>query len=146
MIVEGVLKLNEVVDSICVVVRSDQSFATAIIVPDHNNLIRFSEDVVGKQGFSITQICQDDAVKASLCKRLLDFGLLNGLEKFEIPKKVWLCLDEWTPESGLVTAAMKLKRKEIGKRYAKEVHHMYTSNDVVKNEMEFLKSSKISPV
>ena len=115
------------VDSICVVVRSDQCFATAIIVPDQNNLIRFSKDVVGKQGFSINQLCQDDSVKASLCKRLLDFGLLNGLEKFEIPKKVSIVLDEWSIESGLITASSKLKRKEVEKYYSDIINQMYMS-------------------
>ena len=125
MIVEGVLKLNEMVDSICVVVRSDQSFATAIIVPDQDNLIRLSQDVLGKHGFSITQLCQNDPVKASLCKRLLNFGLMNGLEKFEIPKKVSIVLDEWTIESGLITASSKLKRKEVEKYYSDIINQMY---------------------
>ena len=117
------------VDSICVVVRSDQIFSTAIIVPDTNNLVKFAQDSVGKTGFTPEQLCQDNSIKAALCKSLLSFGLLNGLEKFEIPKKIALVLDEWTPESGLITAASKLKRKEVEKHYLSEIEKMYTTDN-----------------
>jgi hypothetical protein len=34
---------------------------------------------------------------------------------------VVLTADEWTPESGLVTAAQKLQRKKIAQRYDSEI-------------------------
>ena len=126
-VVEGVLKLNENVESICVIVRSDQVFATAIIVPDKNNLVTFAESVLRRQGFTVDQLCNDNSVKTAFCKLLMEFGLSNGLQKFEIPKKVTLVLDEWTPDTGLVTAAMKLKRKEVEKFYNDQITQMYTT-------------------
>ena len=124
-VVEGVLKLNPIVESICVVVRSDQIFSTAIIVPDSNNLLKFAEEKLRKTGFTTAELCRDSSVKSALCNTLLSFGLSNGLEKFEIPKKIALVLDEWTPESGLITAASKLKRKEVEKFYLSEIESMY---------------------
>lgn len=124
-VVEGVLKLNPIVESICVVVRSDQIFSTAIIVPDSNNLLKFAEEKLRKSGFTTAELCRDSSVKTALCNILLSFGLSNGLEKFEIPKKIALVLDEWTPESGLITAASKLKRKEVEKFYLSEIESMY---------------------
>ena len=38
---------------------------------------------------------------------------------------VTLCEDTWTPESGLVTAAFKLKRKPIQDFYQKDLKRMY---------------------
>ena len=124
-VVEGVLKLNPIVESICVVVRSDQIFSTAIIVPDSNNLLKFAEEKLRKTGFTTAELCRDSSVKTALCNTLLSFGISNGLEKFEIPKKIALVLDEWTPESGLITAASKLKRKEVEKFYLSEIESMY---------------------
>ena len=43
------------------------------------------------------------------------------LEKFEIPAKIKLIPELWTPESGLVTAALKLKREIIKKAYEKDL-------------------------
>lgn len=48
-----------------------------------------------------------------------------GLHGFETPKKVTLVLDEWIPESGLVTASMKLKRKVIEAFYSTAINDMY---------------------
>ena len=36
-----------------------------------------------------------------------------------------LCEEEWTPESGLTTAAMKLKRKPLQQFYQADINRMY---------------------
>ena len=100
-------------------------FATAIVVPDKNNFVKFAETNVRKEGFTADQLCNDSSVKTAFCKHLMEFGLSNGLQKFEIPKKITLVLDEWTPDTGLVTAAMKLKRKEVEKFYNDQITQMY---------------------
>ena len=48
------------------------------------------------------------------------------LERFEIPTKVKLLPEPWTPESGLVTAAMKLKREPIRKAFADDLKALYS--------------------
>jgi long-chain acyl-CoA synthetase len=47
------------------------------------------------------------------------------LEKFEIPVKIKLIPEPWTPESGLVTAALKLKREVIRKTYENDLAELY---------------------
>lgn len=47
------------------------------------------------------------------------------LERFEIPRKIRLSPDPWTPETGLVTDAYKLKRKELKSHYQKDIERMY---------------------
>ena len=47
------------------------------------------------------------------------------LEKFEIPAKIKLLAEQWTPESGLVTAALKLKREQIKAKFKDELHKLY---------------------
>jgi long-chain acyl-CoA synthetase len=49
------------------------------------------------------------------------------LEKFEIPAKIKLLSDPWTPESGLVTAALKIKREVIKKTFQEELVKLYSS-------------------
>ncbi len=67
----------------------------------------------------------DPSVIKEVIKQLTAHGLSMGLEKFEIPKQVTLLDEQWTPESGVVTAAMKLKRKEIDNRYKAQIDAMY---------------------
>ena len=52
-------------------------------------------------------------------------GIKSNLEKFEIPKVVTLVPEAWTPESGLVTAAFKLKRKMIQSFFQQDIEQMY---------------------
>ena len=145
ILVESVIKINPLVESVCIVAKSDQTFAAAIIVPDKDNLSKLCKEL-GKSGFSVAQLCQDNAVKNEFCERLVKYGLSLGLEKFEVPKKVALVLDEWTPESGLVTAAMKLKRKELERYYENDIQNMYKSGYVPCGSNPSKKQSKINPV
>lgn len=55
------------------------------------------------------------------------FFFTGKLEKFEIPAAVKLCTEVWSPDMGLVTAAFKLKRKDIQERYQHEINRMYAS-------------------
>ena len=55
--------------------------------------------------------------------------ILHRLVKFEIPQAVFLVAEPWTPESGLITAAMKLKRKSLEAAFASEISNMYDRNN-----------------
>ena len=47
------------------------------------------------------------------------------MDKFEIPAKIKLLPDPWTPESGLVTAALKLKREQLKAEFKDELEKLY---------------------
>jgi len=47
------------------------------------------------------------------------------LEKFEIPQKIKMVTEQWTPDTGLVTEAFKLRRKNIELLYLKDIIRMY---------------------
>lgn len=56
------------------------------------------------------------------------FNLMIGkLQKFEVPAAVTLCKEVWSPDMGLVTAAFKLKRKDIQDHYQHDINRMYAS-------------------
>ena len=64
-------------------------------------------------------------MKKQVCAILKSYGIKNGLKNFEIPAKVLIVLDEWTPDNGLVTAAFKIRRKFIYDEYKKEIEMTY---------------------
>ncbi len=70
-------------------------------------------------------ILQDMDVTGAVLRDLAKHARLNHLERFETPGAITLVADEWTPESGLVTAAQKLKRKPIQERYQQDLDRMY---------------------
>lgn len=53
--------------------------------------------------------------------------LAGGLERFEVPAAVKLVTEVWSPDMGLVTAAFKIKRKDIQERYKDDIKRMYAS-------------------
>jgi long-chain acyl-CoA synthetase len=56
---------------------------------------------------------------------LVQVGQLSGLKGAELVKGVVLTSDEWTAESGHLTAAQKLKRKEAVESYKGEIDALY---------------------
>lgn len=49
------------------------------------------------------------------------------LQKHEVPAAITLCKEVWSPDMGLVTAAFKLKRKDIQDKYQHDINRMYAS-------------------
>jgi long-chain acyl-CoA synthetase len=49
----------------------------------------------------------------------------GGLANFESIKRVCVVPDEWSVEDGTMTPSMKLKRRVVGERYAKEIAAFY---------------------
>ena len=81
------------------------TFLIAIVVPNHKAL----ESRVGQR--SLHELCRDPEVLNLVINEISKFGNHCGLHKTEIPSKVLLVADEWLPDSGLVTAALKLRRR-----------------------------------
>ena len=123
--VESILKTHELVESICVYANPTKDFAVAILVPNLKALQGLAENVQVNLNMTDVELCKNEKVLEKLIATLSIYGLKNGLEKFETPKKYALVLDEWTPDSGLVTAAFKIRRLFITKRYEKEIDYLY---------------------
>jgi long-chain acyl-CoA synthetase len=70
---------------------------------------------------SLADLCAKPTVKALVLKECNATGKKSGFKSIEMLQAVVLTADEWTPESGLVTAAQKLQRKKIAQRYDAEV-------------------------
>jgi len=71
------------------------------------------------------EMCEDKRVVSALLRELHAHGRRANLQKFELPGAITLIPEQWTPESGLVTAAFKLRRKPIEDYYKKELMRMY---------------------
>jgi len=96
----------------------------ALIVPDPTRLEALAErlDIHDE---STESLCTNKTVIGAVLRELQAHGKKVGLEKWEMPGAITLCQDLWTPESGLVTAAFKLKRKPIQDYYSKDLKRMY---------------------
>jgi len=154
--VESILKLHPLIDNICVFARSSENFSVAIVVPSRTELTKFSKEVVYKTGFTEEQLALDRSVMDAISQAMMTFGLAKGLQKFEVPRKFGLVFDEWTPDSGLVTAAMKLRRRPVEDKFTDLIASLYaelnSSSSSGGNELnnnitaQVKKSGKVSPI
>jgi len=122
--VEAHLKTHPLVENICVYGDSFQSHTVAIMVPIKNALEKFATEL-GKTEADYERLCKDNDVIKAVLSALSSHGKKSNLERFEIPLRLTLAPEAWTPESGLVTAAFKLKRKCIQTLFQPHIDEMY---------------------
>lgn len=76
-----------------------------------------------------SEITTDPLLKSKIILSLNNIGKKYNKKKFEYIKGVILSSELWTPESGLLTAAMKLKRQNIINRFKKDIETIYKKLD-----------------
>lgn len=86
------------------------------------NVISF---VDGIEMSTLEELCNPQMEKLVLVE-LQKHGAKCRLQKFEIPQALTLVPDIWTPDSGHVTAAFKLRRKVVQDRYKAAIDRMYS--------------------
>lgn len=124
--VETALVVSPYVDNIMVHANSFHSYCVALVVASQHTL----EAWASKQGIQhsdFADLCQKQEALKEVSSSLLKEAKAARLEKFEIPAKIKLLSEPWTPESGLVTAALKLKREVIRKTFSDDLSKLYSS-------------------
>ena len=105
-----------------------RSNTIAFIVPIKEALLRLAKNYTEiTEESSYEEVCNDPGLVNEVLRILSLHGKKNGLEKFEIPTKIQLCPEVWMPDSGLVTAAFKLKRRAIQDQYQSSIDMMYST-------------------
>ena len=118
------MKINTLVDNICVYADSTKTHTVALVVPTQGILEKMVRNPSNAET-SFDDLCKDSNVVQTVLKKLMEHGKNNGLEKFEIPTVITLYPEVWIPESGLVTAAFKLKRKALQTAFQSDIDRMY---------------------
>ena len=96
----------------------------AIIIP-HDAHLRQALEAKSVAGVdakaSLPELCHSGAVVDFVLKECNAVGKKNGFKPMELLEAVILTAEEWTPESGLVTAAQKVQRKKVAEAFEKEI-------------------------
>ncbi|XP_068596966.1 long-chain-fatty-acid--CoA ligase 4 [Brachionichthys hirsutus] len=121
--VEAALKSCSLIDNICAYANSDQNYVISFVVPNQKALSELAKrrGVVG----TWEEICKHPEMETEVLKEIKKAAVKIKLERFEIPVKVHLSSEPWTPETGLVTDAFKLKRTELKNHYRQYIERMY---------------------
>uniref|UniRef100_A0A0K0G178 long-chain-fatty-acid--CoA ligase n=1 Tax=Strongyloides venezuelensis TaxID=75913 RepID=A0A0K0G178_STRVS len=120
--VESKILTSEYVDNVCVYGNVQKEFIGALIVVNEKNITALAKKV-GIDNKDINEICNNERVNEAVLNELKAF-LKGKLCRTEIPQRLWLFSEPWTPADGLLTEAMKLKRRAIEQKFNKEIKKM----------------------
>lgn len=125
---ETTYKSCNLVNNICVYGSPNARQPMAIIIPHEAQLRQFIQaqepDGVDPNA-SLHDLCENETVRSLVLNGCNAAGKKSGFKPLELLETVVLTPDEWTPESGLVTAAQKLQRKKILETFKAEVKKVY---------------------
>jgi long-chain acyl-CoA synthetase len=121
---ESIYRDLSCVEQILVYADNHHNEVVAIVVPQHAAVVKFAEaNKIAGDDFG--HLVREPAVKKWILKALQDTGRQKGLKSIETVRSVFVTSDEWTPENDLLTAANKVKRQLIVKKYKQEIDAMY---------------------
>ncbi|XP_027865508.1 long-chain-fatty-acid--CoA ligase 4 isoform X1 [Xiphophorus couchianus] len=121
--VESALKTCAFIDNICAYANSEQNYVIGFVVPNQKKLTELAKQrgIGGKW----EEICNHPEMEKEVLREITEAAAKIKLQRFEVPVKVHLSPEPWTPETGLVTDAFKLKRKELKNHYLNDIERMY---------------------
>ncbi|GLD52860.1 long-chain-fatty-acid--CoA ligase 3 [Lates japonicus] len=120
--VEAMLKNCPLVDNICAYANSEETYVIGFVVPNQKHLLALADQYSIRGSFE--ELCNSKAMEELVLKVITGAALAAQLERFEIPRKIRLSPDPWTPETGLVTDAFKLKRRELKTHYQDDIERI----------------------
>lgn len=127
--VEAHLKSSPIVDNICVYGSGKKDFLIAFVVPNPVVLKEMAKKL-GRAGTDVSDstifenLCLDEEINSAAFQQIKSYGVKSGLLRYEVPTKIKLCHEQWTPDSGLVTAALKIRRRPIQDFYQSDIDRM----------------------
>ncbi|KAF8900472.1 long-chain-fatty-acid-CoA-ligase [Gymnopilus junonius] len=119
---EAIYKACNLVGNICVHATQEAQQPMAIIIPHEAHLRETLRAKSIPSDASLADLCKNPAVQNLVLAECNSVGKKNGFKPNELLQSVVLTPDEWTPESGLVTAAQKIQRAKIASTFREQIH------------------------
>jgi long-chain acyl-CoA synthetase len=123
--IENSLKLNPLV-GVAAILGDKRKFASVLISPNFAAL----EDWARTNEIAFTSRAELVANPKVLAQYggIVE-GINQNLARFEKLKRVLLVADEFSPDSGIMTPTLKLRRRVVEERYRKQIDEMYAQAD-----------------
>ncbi|XP_071950638.1 long-chain-fatty-acid--CoA ligase 4-like [Antedon mediterranea] len=122
--VESTLKKCPLVENVCVYADGDFTYCVALVAPYRKNLQALA-DSMGLSENDWEELCNNENITKEVLKAVQKTAKEDKLQRFETPCRIKLCSEIWTPDTGLVTDAFKLKRRPLAEFYQRDIKKMY---------------------
>ncbi|KAJ1553265.1 long-chain fatty acid-CoA ligase [Cladochytrium tenue] len=127
---ESVYKISPYVANIVVYGDSEQAYPVAIIQPVEAELRLLAKDrglVPDPELIDLGELAVHPGVKSAVLTSLKDVAKQVKLVSAETVQAIYIAGEEWTPQNGMLTAAMKIKRKDILNKYKTALSSLYSA-------------------
>ncbi|CAF0819334.1 unnamed protein product [Adineta steineri] len=122
--IEMSMKKLPIVENCCCCAKSSSAYTIALICPNSKEISRYAEKHYSEKEWK--NIADDEDFNDEILRKVIEICKKDGAASYEIPKKIKIVKDHWTPETGLVNDALKLKRKAIGEKYKDDIEQLYS--------------------
>jgi len=121
--VENAMKNCPIVEVPMCYAESTYDYCVALVCPSHIALKNLAKSM-GIASDDVAVLCEDKAIIAEVSKQVLA-AVKGKLVGFEIPKRLALIADTFTPENDMLTSAFKLKRKPAADKHKAVINKLY---------------------
>jgi long-chain acyl-CoA synthetase len=119
--IENHLKTSPYI-SMAVVVAEGRNFPSAIIIPDFDKLKQWAKEN-GIEFRNHTELVADIRIKLFMEAEVQ--RVVDNLPRYEKPKKIVLLDREFTIEDGEITPSMKVRRRAVEAKFARQIDALY---------------------
>jgi long-chain acyl-CoA synthetase len=120
--IENALKLNPYV-GVAAIIGDKRKFAAVLISPNFLTLENWAR--ANQIQFSSRQELVTDSKVIALYESAVE-AVNQNLARFEKLKRVLLVTDEFSPDSGILTPTLKLRRRVLEERYRRQIDDLYS--------------------
>ena len=106
---------------------------TALICLNKKSLEALANQL-NKSSLSFEQLCDDPIVNQHVFASIQTSCKELGFKRREFPIRVKLVKEEWSQENNLLTAAFKLRRKQVYDFYKADIEKMYADIKLKAND------------
>jgi len=122
---ESVYRNCNLLDFVLIYVDSHHDHIVSIGVPNRDRLLTWAKSVNHPKVDNFAELCSDQKARNHVLTELKNTGRKMKLKSIETVRNVHLCSEEWNPQNNMLTAAQKLNRNEIIKKYKTVIDQMY---------------------
>merc|ERR1719231_1988790 len=126
--VENVLKACKYTQLPMVYALPTMDYCIALICPNIPKLTELGVSLGLDAATSLSELCTNAKVLEAVLAEATATCKTGKLAKFEIPTKIILVDDLWTPDNDMLTAVQKLKRKDIVDKHQAQIDAVYTAS------------------
>eukprot|EP00752_Nemacystus_decipiens_P010605 g9443.t1 len=104
-----------------------RSYLVAVVVPDAEAVAAWAK-ANGCGSASVAELCRNPRLKADVMQELDTVAERAGLQRFEKVRAIHLEAEPFSPQNGLLTPTLKLKRAQALEAYSKVITNLYASS------------------